>query len=78
MYIQHLYINACMCTNMHTRVHACVCMYACLRTYIHMYILYILHVTVFWKTDHLNTRTKIQLLPVHDRHTHALSRNTKR
>ena len=33
--------------------------------------------TVFWKTDHLHTRTEIHLLPVHDRHTHALSRNTK-
>ena len=28
-------------------------------------------------TDHLDTRTKIHLLPVRDRHTHALSRNTK-
>ena len=28
-------------------------------------------VTVFWKTDHLRTRTEIHLLPVHDRHTHA-------
>ena len=33
--------------------------------------------TVFWKTDHLDTRTEIHLLPVRDRHTHALSRNTK-
>ena len=32
--------------------------------------------TVFWKTDHLHTRTEIHLLPVRDRHTHALSRNT--
>ena len=36
-----------------------------------------LYVTVFWKTDHLDTRTEIHLLPVRDRHTHALSRNTK-
>ena len=36
-----------------------------------------LYVTVFWKTDHLDTGTEIHLLPVHDRHTHALSRNTK-
>ena len=35
------------------------------------------YVTVFWKTDHLDTRTEIHLLPVRDRHTHALSRNTK-
>ena len=35
------------------------------------------YVTVFWKIDHLRTRTEIHLLPVHDRHTHALSRNTK-
>ena len=33
--------------------------------------------TVFWKTDHLDTTTEIHLLPVRDRHTHALSRNTK-
>ena len=33
--------------------------------------------TVFWKTDHLDTRTEIHLLPVHDRHTHELSRSTK-
>ena len=26
---------------------------------------------------HLRTRTDIHVLPVHDRHTHALSRNTK-
>ena len=31
------------------------------------------YVTVFWKTDHFDTRTEIHLLPVHDRHTHALS-----
>ena len=30
-----------------------------------------------WKTDHLDTRTEIHLLPVRDRHIHALSRNTK-
>ena len=30
-----------------------------------------------WKIDHLETRTEIHLLPVRDRHTHALSRNTK-
>ena len=27
------------------------------------------NVTVFWKTDHLCTRTEIHPLPVHDRHT---------
>ena len=35
------------------------------------------YVTIFWKTDHLDTRTEIHLLPVCDRHTHALSRTTK-
>ena len=35
-----------------------------------------IYVTVFWKTDHLDT-TEIHLLPVRDRHTHALSKNTK-
>ena len=41
--------------------------------YVHAYT----YVTVFWKTDHLHTRTEIHLSPVRDRHTHALSRNTK-
>ena len=35
------------------------------------------YVTVFWKTNHIDTKTEIHLLPVRDRHTHALSRNTK-
>ena len=34
-------------------------------------------VTIFWKTDHLDTTTEFHLLPVRDRLTHALSRNTK-
>ena len=38
---------------------------------------YFLYVTVFWKTDYLLIRIEIHLLPVHDRHIHALSRNTK-
>ena len=42
-------------------------------TYIKLTII----VTAFWKTNHLDTRTEIRLLPVRDRHTHALSRNTK-
>ena len=33
--------------------------------------------TVFWKTGHLRTTTEIHLLPVHNRHTHALFRNTR-
>ena len=33
------------------------------------------YVTVFWKTNHLRTRTEIHFLPVHNRHTHALSSN---
>ena len=33
--------------------------------------------TVFWKTDHPHTSIEIHLLPVHNGHTHALSRNTK-
>ena len=32
---------------------------------------------LYFGNDHLRTRTEIHLLPVHDRHTHALSRNTK-
>ena len=51
----------------------------------HTYLVYFLYermysslyVTVFWKTDHIDTKTEIHLLPVRDRHTHALSRNTK-
>ena len=34
---------------------------------------YSAYVTEFWKTDHPRTRTEINLLPVHDRHTHALA-----
>ena len=30
------------------------------------------YVTVFWKSYQLDTRTEIDLLPVLDRHTHAL------
>ena len=45
--------------------------------YAHMCMYVYTYVTVFWKTDHLDTRTKIHLLPVRDRHTHALSRNNK-
>ena len=41
------------------------------------FVLKIVYVTVFWKTDHIDTKTEIHLLPVRDRHTHALSRNTK-
>ena len=33
--------------------------------------------TVVLKTDNLHSRTEIYLMPVHDRLTHALSRNTK-
>ena len=33
--------------------------------------------TVFWKTDHVVTNTKIHFLPVDESHTHALSRDTK-
>ena len=36
-----------------------------------------IYVFVFWKTAHLDTSTEIHLLPVRDRHIHALSRNTK-
>ena len=37
----------------------------------------ILHVTVFWKTDHVVTNAEIHFLPVDESHTHALSRDTK-
>ena len=33
--------------------------------------------TIFWIADHLRRRAEIHLLPVHDIHTHALSRNIK-
>ena len=33
-----------------------------------------IYMTVFWKTDHLRTRTEIHLLPIHDRHAHTLSK----
>ena len=34
-------------------------------------------VTVFWKTNHLRTRTEIHLLPVRDRHMHVHYPDTK-
>ena len=34
-------------------------------------------VTVFWKTDRIDTNTEIHFLPVDENHTHALSRDTK-
>ena len=33
--------------------------------------------TVFWKTDRIDTNTEIHFLPVDESHTHALSRDTK-
>ena len=39
----------------------------------HIYI----YVTVFWKTDRIDTNTEIHFLPVDESHTHALSRDTK-
>ena len=33
--------------------------------------------TVFWKTDCIDTSTKIHFLPVDESHTHALFRDTK-
>ena len=32
--------------------------------------------TVFWKTDRMDTNTEIQFLPVDESHTHALFRDT--
>ena len=37
----------------------------------------LLYVTVFWKTDHMDTNTEIHFLPVDKSHTHAVFRNTK-
>ena len=36
-----------------------------------------LYVTVFWKTDRMDTNTEVHFLPVDESHTHALFRNTK-
>ena len=33
--------------------------------------------TVFWKSDRIDTNTEIHFLPVHEGHTHALFRDTK-
>ena len=41
----------------------CVCVFVC--------------VTVFWKTDRMDTNTEIHFLPVDESHTHALFRDTK-
>ena len=35
------------------------------------------YVTVFWKTDRIDTNTDIHFLPVDESHTHALFRDTK-
>ena len=35
------------------------------------------YVTVFWKTDRIDTNIEIHFLPVDESHTHALSRDTK-
>ena len=35
------------------------------------------YVTVFWKTDRIDTNTEIHFLPVDESHTHALFRDTK-
>ena len=34
------------------------------------------YVTVFWKTDRIDTNTEIHFLPVDESHSHALSRDT--
>ena len=65
--LQHLCAVFLVCVCVCVRV--CACVRACVRACV--------CVTVFWKTDHLGTRTEIHVLHVHDRHTHALSRNTK-
>ena len=36
-----------------------------------------LFVTVFWKTDRMDTNTEIHYSPVDESHTHALFRDTK-
>ena len=36
-----------------------------------------LYVTVFWKTDRIDTNTEIHFLHVDESHTHALFRDTK-
>ena len=36
-----------------------------------------IYVTVFWKTNRINTNTEIHFLPVDESHTHALLRDTK-
>ena len=43
----------------------------------YMHLWFHIYVIAFSKTDHLRTRTEIHVLPIHDRHTRALFRNTK-
>ena len=68
--------NLCLVYNENTHLSRSVLFVATLQ-YIFSLRRISLFVTVFWKTDHLDTTTEIHLLPVRDRHTHALSRNTK-
>ena len=41
-----------------------------------MYVNQATYVTVFWKTDRMDTNTEIHFLPVDESHTHALFRDT--
>ena len=43
----------------------------------HVFQKKIKNVTVFWKTDRMDTNTEIHFLPVNESHTHALLRDTK-
>ena len=38
----------------------------------------VIYVTVFWKTDLVDTNTENHFLPVDESHTHELFRDTKR
>ena len=73
-------MHACLHVFEHVRMCNCVCI-VCMRTCVvmHVHICIYLHVyvTEFVKTDLMGTNTEIHFLPVDERHTHALSRNTK-
>ena len=41
------------------------------------FFIILVYVTVFWKTDRIDTNTEIHFLPVDRSHTHVLFRDTK-
>ena len=63
VYCTWLLISGLLRQYLHVKVDKIHAMSQRVHIFIHIYV------TVFWKTEHLRTRTEIYLLPVHDRHS---------